>query len=178
MKLQNKIFGIGLSRTGTSSLNEALSLLGIRSVHWPLSMREINNHQAATDITVTCRYKILDNLFPSSKFIMTIRDKEVWLNSITKHYKDINYLKWIGIEQTKFAEEADIILYGKTKPDYVDFEIAHDRHNKDVLSYFSGRQQDLLIMNITANDEWEPLCKFLNLEIPKLVFPHKNKCFS
>jgi hypothetical protein len=34
----SKIFGIGLSRTGTSSLNEALEILGYRSVHFPKMM--------------------------------------------------------------------------------------------------------------------------------------------
>ncbi|MCZ6834530.1 MAG: hypothetical protein O7G85_02035, partial [Planctomycetota bacterium] len=35
MKDFNKVFGIGLSRTGTRSLNEALTILGIPSCHWP-----------------------------------------------------------------------------------------------------------------------------------------------
>jgi len=34
----SKVFGIGLSRTGTSSLNEALELLGYRSIHFPIIM--------------------------------------------------------------------------------------------------------------------------------------------
>lgn len=35
----SKIFGIGLSRTGTSSLNEALEILRFRSVHFPIIMK-------------------------------------------------------------------------------------------------------------------------------------------
>lgn len=36
---ENKVFGIGLSRTGTSSLNEALKILGYNSVHFPIIMK-------------------------------------------------------------------------------------------------------------------------------------------
>ena len=31
---QEKVFGIGLSRTGTASLNVALQVLGFRTYHW------------------------------------------------------------------------------------------------------------------------------------------------
>ena len=30
-----KIFGLGLSKTGTSSLGEALNILGINTIHYP-----------------------------------------------------------------------------------------------------------------------------------------------
>ncbi len=36
---KQKVFGIGFSRTGTSSLNEALELLGYRSIHFPIIMQ-------------------------------------------------------------------------------------------------------------------------------------------
>jgi hypothetical protein len=39
-----KIFGIGLSRTGTSSLNEALEILGYRSIHFPKIMANSSLH--------------------------------------------------------------------------------------------------------------------------------------
>ncbi len=35
IKNQRKVFGLGLSKTGTSSLTDALNLLGIRSTHYP-----------------------------------------------------------------------------------------------------------------------------------------------
>lgn len=36
---KQKVFGIGFSRTGTSSLNAALELLGYRSIHFPIIMQ-------------------------------------------------------------------------------------------------------------------------------------------
>jgi len=35
LKAGAKVFCLGLSKTGTSSLSEALNLLGIRTVHYP-----------------------------------------------------------------------------------------------------------------------------------------------
>ena len=50
-----KIFGIGLSKTGTSSLSEALEILGYSTVHFPRSLSEIAYYDAATDSTVAGR---------------------------------------------------------------------------------------------------------------------------
>ena len=42
MKQQiNKVFGIGLSRTGTSSLYEALTILGIDTIHYPTNYKHM-----------------------------------------------------------------------------------------------------------------------------------------
>ena len=83
-----KIFGIGLSRTGTLSLTEALKELGYRTVHYPpipKFFKYIDENDAFTDITVSCNYKILDKKYLGSKFILTIRDKESWLKSCENH---------------------------------------------------------------------------------------------
>ena len=45
---RGKILGIGLSRTGTTSLTRALEILGLRAVHFPRRLREIRRHDAAT----------------------------------------------------------------------------------------------------------------------------------
>ena len=47
-----KVFGIGLSRTGTTSLSEALGILGFSAVHYPATMRDIETHDAAADLPV------------------------------------------------------------------------------------------------------------------------------
>ena len=43
-------------------------------------------------------------------------------------------------------------------------------HNEYVKS--AVRKEDLLIWNV--KDGWEPLCKFLGKEIPKIPFPRSN----
>ena len=88
-----KIFGLGLSKTGTGSLNRALELLGYKSFHYPyddLTFHELvtgqyhltllETYDAITDITSIPYYRQLDRAY-DSKFILTIRDKEDWLQS-------------------------------------------------------------------------------------------------
>ena len=83
-----KIFGIGLHRTGTSSLNEALNILGYRSIHTPLDIypdidtRIIDKYDAFTDNPIPLLYKQLDRLYPGAKFILTTRDLDSWIKSV------------------------------------------------------------------------------------------------
>lgn len=78
------IFGIGLPKTGTSSLAAALSELGFRTIHWPNAWHvrilwdgdwTIPQGMEA-DAYVNFGewyYPKLANLYPGSKFILTQR---------------------------------------------------------------------------------------------------------
>ena len=66
-----KTFGIGLSRTGTTSLTLALEALGLSVAHFPTTMKQIEEHDAATDTPVAASFQSLDSRFPGSKFIYT-----------------------------------------------------------------------------------------------------------
>jgi len=88
---RSKIFGIGLGHTGTRSLNEALNILGYRSIHWPTdraTYHELSNGvydlavlksaDALTDITAAAFFAQFDKAYPGSKFILTQRDIDKW----------------------------------------------------------------------------------------------------
>ena len=94
-----KIFGIGLSRTGTKSLTKALNSLGFNILHYPIDEVTYNELQEGnyklsiledcdgiTDLTIVSYYAQLDSLFPHSRFILTIRNKEDWLISMKSHW--------------------------------------------------------------------------------------------
>ena len=94
-KKDQKIFCIGLSRTGTTSLTKALNILGYRAVHAPglkvffnrpfmFRGHHLENDNAFADISVIPFYKTFYYKFPNSKFILTIRDVESWLVSLSK----------------------------------------------------------------------------------------------
>ena len=60
-----KIFGIGLSRTGTTSLTHALDGAGIHINHYPNEIELFDpRSQGASDIPVAIHYKKLDVTFP------------------------------------------------------------------------------------------------------------------
>ena len=75
-----KVFGIGLSKTGTTSLSAALAILGYRSKHFPKD-EDFARYDAFSDITVAMKFKTLDRFFPGSQFIYTVRDEPAWLAS-------------------------------------------------------------------------------------------------
>ncbi|MBL4587664.1 MAG: hypothetical protein JKX84_11510 [Flavobacteriales bacterium] len=206
---QHKIFGIGLSRTGTSSLNRALEILGSRSVHFPIIMRngsvkttfkyrlnkwgrelgvkkpifwdfasESGNElkfrlpngdefDAMTDLPVARFYRELDKEFPNSKFILTTRNEEEWLESCRNFFAEGNhqFFKWMQLH---------FDMYGTNTFDKEMFQSAYRKHIADVKQYFCSRPNDLLILDIPNGDGWEKLCSFLEQEIPNIEFPNTN----
>lgn len=177
--MNSKIFGIGLSKTGTSSLSAALEILGYRSVHFPISMAEIEDNDAASDISVSYRFEELDRLYPGSKFILTIRDLNQWLESCENHFGRKVNLGEIHPKLREFLETHRLLNYGTISYDTVLFQVAYQRHIQQVQNYFSYRPQDLLIMNIASGEKWERLCTFLGHSIPEQEFPQENiACIS
>lgn len=127
-------------------------------------IKEAGKFQALQDVPWAALYKELDDAYPNSKFILTERDEEEWLNSALKHFKD-NYFdlhKWLYGEGVMAGNEA---LYLER----------YRRHNKEVREYFKNRPEDFLVMNLKAGDGWETLCHFLKLPIPNKPFPYENK---
>lgn len=51
----------------------------------------------------------------------------------------------------------------------------YNTYKKEVMSYFSNRQDDLLIVDWGKGDGWEKICEFLDEPIPNEPFPHANK---
>ena len=169
--MRSKIFGIGLSRTGTTTLNEVLVQLGYKSVHYPnegelFSMR----FDAATDIPVTVRYKELDKYFPNSKFIYTVRNKEEWLDSIVPY---LERKRGWNMAQTQVDIRTQV--YGSPFPNRAQASAAYDSHHNDIINYFKKRKQDLLILDIIGGDSTKLLTDFLGVDPIDPEFPHKNK---
>jgi len=86
-----KVFGIGLSKTGTTSLTYALEHLGYNSVHWrkdgkTIGWPEIFWADAATDAPCSAQFEALYHTFEKSKFIYTVREVDSWTRSIMDHY--------------------------------------------------------------------------------------------
>lgn len=172
-KRDEKVFGIGLNKTGTTSLNEALNILGIKSIHKPRKQfleeekrklpyfSTLNGYSGFTDFPCWVIYKELDKLYPGSKFILTVRDPESWMESRKKHYQ--RRLKE-GVKMNWDISESSINKIIK--------------HNEEVIEHFRGREGDLLVLNITRGEGWEKLCPFLERKIPRVPFPKKNTGFN
>jgi len=169
-----KIFGIGLYKTGTTSLHVALEILGYNSVHCPVTGEEFDGYDAANDITVASRFEEWDKLYPGSKFILTLRDLNQWLGSCKDHFgRRFNPNKF-SPKVREFYLEQILKTYGTAVYDPVLLQEAYQRHIQHVQNYFAHRPQDLLIMNIPNGDGWDRFSPFLKHSIPNQPFPHEN----
>lgn len=188
--MNKKIFGIGLSKTGTASLASALN---IDAVHWDYTQDTIEyidsslyicpekfkSHDAFTDTPIARIYKKLDKLFPHSKFIYTYRDQDDWINSCKKFfYLNLtkNQLK-NRYERTSKRDSLMIDLYNSIEFNREKFINAYKNHEKEIFKHFKNRKNDLLSINICSSSSkgnWQKICKFLGKKIPQEDFPKKN----
>lgn len=168
----NKIFGIGLHRTGTSSLGLALQQLGYRThanadarsrEEAKQMAREVcREYDALQDVPWPVLYRWLDEEYPNSKFILTVRPEEAWIDSVCRVFggTDIKAHAWIYDGVADPLEDPEHYL------------ARYRRHNREVLDYFGERRgEDLLVMDVTKGDGWETLCPFLGDPVPWLPFP-------
>lgn len=186
-----KVFGVGLSRTGTRSLNSALQMLGFNTVHYPTDpvvYREIANGQfdltllkhydGVTDITVAPYYVQLDKTYPNSKFILTVREKNGWLNSCKNHWRNSPFDEETDDPQRKARLELRRFFRAATYGCYdfapERFAWVYDQHVKNVMEYFKDRPDQLLVINVCAGDGFEKLVPYLNRPAPCIPFPHKG----
>lgn len=165
----NKIFGIGLPKTGQSSLATAVWMLGYKTIQYPYTLSAIRKNDCALDLPVTIRYKELDKKFPGSKFIMTVRDYDTWIESFRNHYRR-HPASRRHKSILKFRER----FWGITRFNRKIMTKKYYWHAKSVKKYFEGRESDLLIINIIDGEGWKKLCPFLGRKIPRKKFPIEN----
>lgn len=176
---RERIFVIGLAKTGTTSITEALEILGFKSLHWaPLAKLNkqkvlelnwqwwLNKYDAFSDVPVTYFFRELDQKFPNSKFIQTVREKDSWLKSCKKHF----LVPSIHEEAKALHQE----LYGSDIFDHNAFAEGYERHHRQIKEYFQGRS-DFMTIDIFKGGGWEKLCSFLNKDVPDQPFPTKNQ---
>ncbi|HET7717366.1 MAG TPA: sulfotransferase [Bauldia sp.] len=173
-----KVFCIGFHKTGTTSLKEALKILNYR-VTGPFGLTDRNiaanveakarelvpQFDAFQDNPWPLLYEFLDKEYPGSKFILTVRPTDKWIASVTDHF---------GTGQPPMREW----IYGPGRGNPVGNEAVYvaryERHNREVLEYFKGRERDFLVFDLFAGDGWQKLCAFLDHPIPRDPFPWQN----
>ena len=176
-----RVFCIGLNKTGTTSLHEALIVLGYRSLHWggpdtPRSVRRaflegvplltyLGDFDAVSDIqSLVLMFDRLDAEYPGSRFIYTKRDLDGWLRSRT-HHVERNIASHAKGEYSGTFLTVDLERWTEL---FVE-------HEARVLAHFADRPHDLLVMDIPAGDGYDVLCPFLGLPVPLEPFPWRQR---
>jgi hypothetical protein len=200
----NKVFGVGFSKTGTTSLEKSLAILGYETWrgHWqnPNSsyllalyvhgdydeiFRVVNYYDAFADGPWggADLYLELYKRLPESRFILTIRDAESWYNSLERMITKFDSNLETALES--FHENGRYGFVYFCRHIFNIETLAGNRqkiidyynaYNENVADFFSRNNADLLVFDMSAGGGWDELCGFLNRPIPlSEPFPWANK---
>jgi hypothetical protein len=174
----NKIFGIGLSRTGTTSLGLGLEMLGYKTIHFPIDLFTKQQHSicdqydALVDLPIPLYYKELDQKYPGSKFILTTRDEVGWLHSMKWLLGEAKIIWRHGPNHTKL----NAAMYGTDVYDEAVLLAIYRKYNQEVLTYFKDRNDDFIHLDLNKGElNYEIICRFLNLPVLLDAFPKANE---
>lgn len=173
-----KVFGIGLNKTGTTTLGRVFSELGFRNLSYDLELlrsasqndmapifKAINNYDSFEDWPWPLLFEEVDKNNIDSKFILTTRkNSEAWIESLKKH-----------AERTG-PTEARKIVYGYKMPHGNENEHIrmYKKHNNRVRNHFK-KKGNMIEVSWEEGDGWKKICSFLGKQKPKREFPHANK---
>lgn len=180
-----EVLCLGMCRTGTQSLAEALTILGYSPIY---HMREVrkNDHEkywiaaleakfegrgkqfgrtdfdeflqnwaGVTDIPAAIFYEELMVAYPEAKVILTVRDENKWFESMKSTIWTIPPTKPLGALTDKH-------IWG-SNPDVHGIQ-AFKKHNENVLQAAKKMGREVLVYEV--KEGWASLCKFLGKEIP------------
>jgi len=170
-----KIFGIGLNKTGTKTLGSCLKYFGYKHTSydldalryfvnkdWDYLFSIIDQYDSFEDWPWPLMYKQLDEKYPGST---EGRTPEIWFESLRKHA--------IRTGPTEFR----LLVYGHEMPmqnKEAHLKIYND-HNRNVMDYFKDKRDKFIKVCWEKGDSWEELCRFLDINIPEIPFPHANR---
>lgn len=200
-----KFFCVGRNKTGTTSLKQAMLELGITVGDQRTAEKMIQNWgqrdfkallkycrtaQFFQDIpfSLPFTFQAVDMCFPGSKFILTVRDENLWYDSMYNFHqsekvhgakaKSLAALKEADYCYKGYAYDTKVLVYDLPGDDPYDREtlLEHYRyHNKMVQDYFKNRPEDLLVLDVSDADAYKKLCEFIGKPYKQKSFPWKNK---
>ena len=181
----NKLFIIGLPRTGTTSISVAL-LEHYKVAHTAYTKRAFELAEVISDCPCFSDYQQLDTLFPESKFVYLQRSIEKWLPSIQMLLGKmlpsltgeayVNPILKRSFTQTFDLENAEKLLNSplSSSIDSAHLTMCYQRHEQAVMDYFDGRE-NLISIDISQAKSLPLLLDFLGLPFTdNEQFPHLN----
>ena len=197
-----KIIGAGFGRTGTLSLKQALERLGFGPCY---HMTELLHHpehipvwSAATagdaidwqalfsgyntslDWPACNFWREQRSAFPDARVLLTVRDPEKWYESIMSTIYQFSQQAIDSKNPRKrgMALWSQEVVWNKVFDNRMD-DRAHvleifERHNEAVRREVP--KERLLVLDTPGC--WEPLCEFLEVEIPPEDYPRSNSTTS
>jgi len=185
-----KVFAIGFYKTGTTTLFEALQILGFHAINgdkpgsYPGAddgetlLRQIERgdyrlptfelFDAFTDNPYFHLWREIYAQYPDARYILTTRDEERWIESCASFYRNrrIRPMRvWM------FGKHANPGDGAESRQVWLD---AYRAHNAAVREHFRDRPGQLLEIDPTKMREWGSLPGFLGRPEPAAAWPHAN----
>ena len=185
--------GVGLSRTGTTSLHAAMTNLGFRSLHWePQRLRAVvhgaesnpsfryyDDCDCIFDVPHAYFFKEIGAAYRGLKYILTVRNEDDWFRSIVRHYASLP--DSFSPHELWEASELQKLVYGSGSFPELDgfYRLPPFLYKKKFRDWndhvrASIAPQDLLEIDVCAGQGWESLCPFVGRPLPDMPFPHEN----
>ena len=195
-----RVICIGLPRTGTSSLKEALEILGFGPCHHMVELFQkpeqtvtflrayngeqvdfrtlLQGYRSTVDLPTLHFYEEIHRVYPRAKLILTVRDSDdKWFasfqNTIGRLVQDQTY-DWCvyPLRFLRLQNRLGRKAVQRWLRDYGSItSTMHDQHNRRMIE--ENKENNLLIYNV--KEGWKPLCQFLGVDEPKDVpFPNAN----
>lgn len=182
--MQRKIFGVGLNKTGTTSLKLAFQKLGYEHLdrrprlfklwqkrNFTEIFEQIEDYETFEDWPWPLMVKeLLDHYGDKAQFILTRRrSAEAWVESLKKHS--------LRTHPVRNPREA---IFGHPYPHgYEEKHIAfYNAHLARTRELFVDRQDQFVELCWEDGQGWDELCAFLNVKAPRKPFPHANRADS
>lgn len=175
-----KVFGIGLNKTATKSLNHCFRALGFRNQSFSLDaynyyrennlqdiFRIADQFDSFDDWPWPLIYQQLDAHYPEAKFVLTVRESaDIWYQSLCKMAVRMGPLN-----------DFEKHIYGYAMPHgHKDEHVRiYDQHNAEVRSYFANKPGKLLELCFDNGVSMDTITDFLDLPRSDYTPPHINK---
>lgn len=175
----NKLFIIGLPRTGTTSISVALLDYGFKVAHTAYTKRAFELADVISDAPCFADYKELDKLFPDSKFVYLDSALERWVPSmqmlLNKMLPELELKSGYLNTVLKRCMNKTFMPLSTAEPlAKKHLERCYVAHKQAVLDYFANRH-DLLSIDISQTGSLKKLLEFLGIDTQAAgEFPHLN----
>lgn len=175
----NKLFIIGLPRTGTTSVSVALLDYGFKVAHTAYTKRAFELADVISDAPCFCDYPQLDAIFPNSKFVYLHRAPENWIPSMQRLLaKMLPQLDpKTGYLHPVLKRSIQKVFAPNDSPESLSDSYLHNvylKHQQNVFTYFSNRN-DFIGIDVSTDDSLAELLSFVGITtIHNTKFPLLN----
>ena len=165
---KQKVFIIGLPRTGTTSVSVALLEQGLKVAHMAFTKQAFMLADAVSDTPCFSDYQQLDLLFPEAVFVYLDRDINTWLPSMQMllgkmaPHLDEKTGRFHPILKRSFRHTFAIDKVAE--PASSEHLITcYQKHQQEVFAYFNGRE-DFISIDVSHAGSLSQLLQFLGME--------------